>query len=351
MSNANSSLDMKISRETLRKISKLKRDNYSCLLIILFNCLIVAVSIYVCVVVSYIFYPLAVILIGSVHRVFANLLHETSHNTFAENKILNHIGGTYLSSYLVFHMAVPYKCSHMKHHSHLGDRQEDPDFEFHISCGLYDNSQPVHWFIIKNILLSMIGYRSIQYIKYIFKDRIFFDMTGQSDKTKREAVRERWAFFVYWAVLASLIVYFGVITEFILFWLVPMFTAGITIGWLAELAEHYPLPELEKESLFLTRNRNGTWLENFIIGRHGDRYHLIHHLAPNIPCYKYKAAHQALLNEEAYRNWNDMCGGIFTWRNDKEESLISFIIKYRDWQKTNPDSESFCTYLIQKQAS
>lgn len=276
------------------------------------------------------------------------MLHETSHGTFAKNKLLSHIGGTFISSYLIFHMAVPYRCSHLKHHSHLGHTEKDPDYQFHIACGLYDRSQNIYAFIIKNILLSLIGYRTIHYIKYIYQDRILFDMSGQPERVKREAVHERWVFFSYWTLLLAAIVYFGVFQEFVLFWLVPMFTSAIAIGWLAELAEHYPLPESENTYLFLTRNRNGSWLENFLIGRHGDRYHLIHHLIPNIPCYQYKAAHKELLKDDAYRKWNEKCGGIFTKKKSDEESLISFIIKYRDWHKSSSSTgdETFCENLL-----
>lgn len=42
--------------------------------------------------------------------------------------------------------------------------------------------------------------------------------------------------------------YFGVIGQLLLFWLVPLFTMAVAVGWIIELAEHYPLPAAEKEN-------------------------------------------------------------------------------------------------------
>ena len=340
------SSDFKVSKELLKDILKLNRaDNHTGFFIILFNYLLVAICIFLTLKISWWFYPLSLIVIGSVHRTFANLLHDGSHGILAVDKTLNRIYGAYLTGYPIFHMVMPYKQSHLLgHHRHLGDPKKDPDFLFQRQCGMYDPEEK-HWqFFARNIVLAMLGYRSIAYIRYIFRDRIFFDASSLSEDKRRSVIRERISFLATWVVILTGLLLFGVMKEFFFFWIVPMFTTTIAIGWLAELAEHYPLPDAENTQLMMTRNRHGWWIENFLFGRHGDRFHLIHHLSPSIPCYHLKAAHRILLKDDCYLAWDSLWGGIFTRVGPDKETLISYVRKYKDWQRKGaltPDGQSF----------
>jgi fatty acid desaturase len=345
------STDFKVSREILKEVLKLnKADNHSGIIIILFNYLLVAICVWLTLRVSYWFYPLSLIVIGSVHRTFANLLHDGSHGILAADRTLNRIYGAYLTGYVIFHMVMPYKQSHLLgHHRYLGDPDKDPDFLFQRQCGMY-NPREKNWiFFTKYILLAVLGYRSLSYIRYIFRDRIFFNTKGLSKEKRRETMRERFNFLATWAVILTGLALFGLMKEFLFFWIVPMFTTSIAIAWLAELSEHYPLPDAENTQLMLTRNRHGWWIENFLFGRHGDRYHLIHHLSPSIPCYRLKAAHQILLKDECYRAWDSLWGGIFTKVGPDKETLTSYVRKYKNWQQGGlkvADDQSFGFHIL-----
>lgn len=343
-------LDFEVSKEILKEILSLNKGNkHSGGLIILFNYALVALCIYLTLGISYWFYPLSLIVIGSVHRTFANLLHEGSHNMLASNKIINKIYGAYLTGYPIFHMVIPYQRTHLQgHHRFLGDPEKDPDYHFHIQCGLYNPREKSWIFFTKNLFLAVIGYRSLSYIRYIFRDRIFFDTTGMSKARRKETMWERFYFLLTWVVIITAFAWTGYMVEFLLFWIVPMFTTGIAIGWIAELAEHYPLPESESIPLMLARNRHGWMIENFLFGRHGDRYHLIHHLSPGIPCYNLKTAHQILLKDENYRTWDSIWGGIFTKAQPNTESLLTYVRKYKHWQQQGgrEGSESFAFFML-----
>ncbi|UII33618.1 fatty acid desaturase family protein [Fulvivirga ulvae] len=327
-----------ISKSILREVHTLRGANkYSGLLIVLFNYLLIAFSVMICVQFSYWFYPISLIIIGSVQRVFANLLHEASHGLLSSNKRLNQILGTYFTSFLICHLLIPYKQTHLRgHHPYCGDEEKDPDYNFQIACGLYDTKEGYRMFFIKNIVLSIIGYRTIEYIRYIYRDRIFFDTSQLSEERTRKFRRERLQFFITWAVVFATVILSGVLLEFFLFWIIPLFTSYVTIGWLAEMAEHYPLPESEKSELLLTRNRHGNMIENFIFGRHGDRYHLVHHLCPSIPCYKLREAHEVLRKDTNYREWDNIWGGIFSKGKPGTETLLSYTKKYRKWEGGEP---------------
>jgi fatty acid desaturase len=324
-----------VSANVYRRIKPLvKYDNYHCLLALLFDYSIIGLSVYLCVGVSYWLYPLPLILIGSTQRALINLLHESTHGNLAANKFMNLICGTVLSGYLVLHLFVPYKNSHLGyHHRFLGDPEKDPDYNFHLRCGLYEMKESNASFFLKNILLTAFGARSFQYIYFVFKDRIFF---RQADAIVRAPIgigTERAIFAIEWIALLTVFAYLGIVKFLLLFWIVPLVTSAVAVGWISELAEHYPLPQSESVALFMTRNRHGWLVEQFLLGRHHDNYHLVHHLAPGVPFWNMKRAHRILLEDESYRRWDRIWGGILTRTRKDQETLISYACKYRDWRK------------------
>ncbi len=327
----------------LKKVSQTKG-----ILILLYNYLIIAGAIYICYAFSFWFYFLSIVLIGSVQRVFANLLHEGAHRLLSPNKKLNDILSTYFTAYPIIHLLIPYKKTHLKgHHPYCGHEEKDPDYHFQLEVGLYDDNEKYNVFFLKNVLLSLVGYRTLDYIRFIYNDRIFCDTSSMVEKSKNKFYAERRRFLIFWIVLLTVLGVTGNLLTFFLFWIVPLFTTYATIGWLAEMAEHYPLPESEKFEMLVTRNRHGNFIENFLFGRHGDRYHLVHHLFPFIPCYRLKEAHEILLEQEEYRNWDKVWGGIFFRDSSKpkSETLLSYTKKYRAWKKEH-SNKSFAIHMI-----
>lgn len=227
-------------------------------------------------------------------------------------------------------MFVPYRNSHVgMHHRYFGDVNKDPDYRFHLLCGLYDSKENHTYFITKNLVLALVGYRSIRYIIYVIEERIFF-------KSRRVVIGmpiftsfEKCLFGIQWALILVSLFYFKFWTEFLLFWLIYCFTTAVAIGWCAELAEHSPPPQSENKTLLMTRNRHGWAIERFIFGRHNDNYHLVHHIYPSIPFYNLKRAHKVLLGDPAYHQWDAVWGGIFSRNDSRQETLISYIKKYR----------------------
>lgn len=343
-------LDLQVSSAVLRQLEPLcKKDNYHCLLALAFDYTMIAIAIACCLSVSFWFYPLALILIGSTQRAFVNLLHESTHTTLAKNPRLNLAGGTIFSGYLVFHLFNPYKNSHIgQHHRHLGDPELDPDYNFHLKCGLYNDEESTSSFFLKNMLFAIVGFRSFDYIRYVVKDRVLFKQASLIVNSPITMTTERLVLVVQWSVIIGVCAYFGWLLYLLLFWIVPLFTTAIAVGWLTELAEHYPLPQSEQKTLLLTRNRHGWWIERFLLGRHDDNYHLVHHLRAAIPFFNMKKAHAILLQDPAYRTWDALWGGVLSKNKASEETLLSYLAKYRHWRRSKaaPSELSFAEQVL-----
>ena len=325
-------------RKDLRRLCRL--DNHHWLRGLLFEYVLIAAAVALCVGVSYWFYPLALIIIGSSQRFLAHFLHESSHKILARNKAMNLVGGSVLSGYLVWHLHGPYRSSHVgNHHRNLGEAGNDPDYQFHIECGLYDTHRSDRHFFLKEVLFSVLGLRTFTYIGYIVRERVFC-ASAQSNVSVAVPLRtERIVLLLQWALIVGLCAWFGVLPELLLFWFAPLFTTNVAIGWLAELSEHYPMPESENQKVLLTRNRHGRFLENFLISRHNDRFHLVHHLNTGIPYWNLGRAHRVLLRDSGYAAWDGLWAGAFTRPRSRREkaTVISYAAKYRAWRRNGGD--------------
>ncbi|MEU3066819.1 fatty acid desaturase family protein [Streptomyces sp. NPDC006906] len=325
-------------RKELRHLRTL--DNHHAPLAIFFEYALIAACVVLCTQVSYAFYPLALLVIGSVQRFLAHFLHESSHKVFARNRTLNLVGGTLLSGYLVGHLYGPYRSSHVgNHHRNLGDAVNDPDYSFHIECGLYDAERSDRHFFLKEVVASALGLRTFTYLGYIARERVFCDSSQITVSVPVPLRTEQKAFVAQWAVILGVCAWFGVLPELLLFWFVPLFTTNVAIGWLAELSEHYPMPESENKQILLTRNRHGVFLERFFLSRHNDRYHLVHHMNAGIPFWNLGRAHQVLLGDPGYAAWDGLWAGAFTRPRDRrdKETVISYAATYRTWRQRGGD--------------
>ncbi|EOD66390.1 fatty acid desaturase family protein [Amycolatopsis vancoresmycina] len=331
----------RLSPQIRRRLRELcKTDNYHAVLGLLFDYAVIAAAVFLCVGVSWWCYPVSVVLIGSTQRALVNILHEASHKVLARNPALNLLLGTVFSAHLVFHLYNPYRSSHIGlHHRNLGDEERDPDYSFHREVGIYDPRTSNRTFFLRNILFAVIGLRTLEYVRYVVEDRVLFKQEQVTVSMPVSLRAERWILAGLWAVILTFLAIGGFLPEFLLLWIVPLFTTAIAIGWLSELAEHYPLPESEDRQILMTRNRHGWAVERFLLGRHNDNFHLVHHLNTGVPFWNMKKAHEVLLGDRAYARWDALWAGIVT-RTRKErgkETLISYAAKYRDWRRAGGD--------------
>lgn len=325
-------------RRKLRALCEL--DNYHAVLGLLFDYAVVAVAVWLSVGVSWWLYPVSIVLIGSTQRALVNVLHEASHKVLTRNQRLNVLLGTVFSGHLVFHMYNPYRSSHIGfHHRFLGDPGKDPDYSFHLECGIYDPAASNTRFFVRNILFAVLGLRTFEYVRYVVEDRLLFRQKDVAVSMPISLRAERFVLAGVWAAILTVLALGGWLLPFALFWLVPLFTVAVAIGWLSELAEHYPLPESENKQILMTRNRHGWAIERFLLGRHNDNYHLVHHLNTGVPFWNMKRAHRVLLDDPAYARWDGLWAGILTRSPGRREreTLLSYAEKYRNWRRAGGD--------------
>lgn len=266
-------------------------DNWNCLRMLSTDLVIISVAILICNL--WFAYPLAVLLIGARQRAIADILHQSTHRALARNPILNKTIGVF-AGYLVFQTWRAYWKSHVANHHGKFGTSGDPDYAFYRGYGFYGR---VSWRGVAG------GFQA--YARYLIVGRLMQIKGGSA------------AYFEYMSLVAFWVCAtyaFGAI-NIVWYWLVPMVLGFGPIGYLVELAEHWPLMEA-KSSLFQTRNRSSSRIEGWLFSTHHENYHLLHHLYPRLPNSAFQSADRHLRNVwPEYCDWAARNGGVILSSN------------------------------------
>lgn len=260
-------------------------------------------------------YPLSVLVIGARQRALATIMHDAAHSRAAKWKWLNSLLGKQLTGYPIFQSFTAYKKSHvMKHHAFLGNESKDPDYVFYKEIGLFSIKSKKQFFM-QHVLGTISLINSPQYIYYLLKNRL---------GSFREDRKDLAEFLVFWSAICALVVYLNVEIYFLLYWIVPYFTAFQVIGRFIEIAEHYPMVGNEVDVLKATRNRFSHPLEAFFLSIHQENFHLVHHLRPGIPFWNMTKAHRIMMEDDDYCLANRNFGGVFLSSNTAPALIPGF---------------------------
>jgi len=191
-------------------------------------------------------------------HVSGTVIHDASHNSAHRNRIINAILGH--GSALMLGFAFPvFTRVHLQHHAHVNDPENDPDH-----------------FVSTGGPLWLIAARFFYHEIFFFKRRLW-----------RKYELLEW--FLSRLVLFTIVflgIHYGFIAYVMNFWFVPALVVGIALGLFFDYLPHRPFKERDRWKN--ARVYPGRLLNILILGQN---YHLIHHLWPSIPWYKYQSAY------------------------------------------------------------
>lgn len=293
----------------------IKKDNFKNISYLLADYLLIITSIAACLCISFWFYPLALIFIGSRFRAFDNLLHEASHAKLFRNKFFNKWVTLIFCAFPVGNSLHAYRESHLTHHRTLGDPKNDPDYLRYIELGVDKFPLPKKD-LVKHFLGVFCLLHLPTYLPGIFKT------FGHTQGMPRDEVIAK---IVFYSTGLFVIAYFNLWYEFLLFYIVPFFTTFQIIRYLAEIVEHAGLYGTSDKVMEISRNTFCGPLAEFILFPHADNYHLVHHLLPGVPHYAMKEVHEILLSDSNYEAAHH-CHGYFWNRKPEYGSAMNEMI-------------------------
>jgi len=201
------------------------------------------------------------------------IIHDACHNAGHKNKFINAFLGHGSALLLGFTFPV-FTRVHLQHHSHVNDPKNDPDH-----------------FVSTGGPLWLIAVRFLYHEIFFFQRRLW-----------RKYELLEW-FLSRLVVIGVVIVcvQHGLWSYILTYWFLAAFVVGITLGLFFDYLPHRPFQERNR---WKNARVYPSPILNLLIG--GQNYHLIHHLWPSIPWYKYQAVYyvtKPLLDEkECYQS-------------------------------------------------
>jgi len=188
------------------------------------------------------------------------IIHDASHNSAHRNPILNAILGH--GSALMLGFAFPvFTRVHLQHHAHVNDPKNDPDH-----------------FVSTGGPLWLIAARFFYHEVFFFQRRLW----------RKYELLEWFLSRLFLVSMVFIACHYGFIGYIMNFWFVPALVVGITLGLFFDYLPHRPFKERDRWKN--ARVYPSPILNLLILGQN---YHLVHHLWPSIPWYKYEAAYYA----------------------------------------------------------
>ena len=261
----------------LPKLLKLQRANaFRTLGAFVLDWITIAVSVGLVYAVSLWFLPVSLLLIGSRHRALSNLVHDASHGNLIKDRRINDWVTNFLAAFPMLDTVKSYRRYHGLHHANLGSLTADPDAITHLRYG-FNDLEPWTGTFLRN-------YTRLLLLKNAWIDSMGSGITDLSRKEKLQVG-------LWWLTVLSFLVAIGgpsLAFTFATLWIVARATAYHAIRLFAEFLDHTGLKatSVVDFSRFLPHSGIIAWLCH----PHQDTFHLVHHLAPNIPHYHLKAA-------------------------------------------------------------
>lgn len=193
-------------------------------------------------------------------HIVGTVIHDASHQVAHRKPFINALLGH--GSALMLGFAFPvFTRVHMQHHAHVNDPDNDPDH-----------------FVSTGGPLWLIAARFFYHEIFFFKRRLW---------RKFELVE----WFISRTVVVAVVllaIHYDFMSFIMNFWFSPALVVGLMLGLFFDYLPHRPFQERNR---WKNARVYPSPLLNWLIM--GQNYHLIHHLWPSIPWYKYQGAYIA----------------------------------------------------------
>lgn len=189
------------------------------------------------------------------------VIHDASHNSAHSNRTVNALLGHGSSLILGFSFPV-FTRVHLQHHAHVNDPENDPDH-----------------FVSTGGPLWLIAARFFYHEVYFFKRRLWRNWELQEWFLARLAL-------VLLVFTAWRFDFLGYIFNY---WFSPALVVGIALGLFFDYLPHRPFEDRDR---WKNARVYPSAILNLLIM--GQNYHLVHHLWPSVPWYKYKPTYEVM---------------------------------------------------------
>lgn len=247
--------------------------------------------------------PVTILLSATAIFVLFTVLHDAAHYSISTHRWVNvafgRVAMLFVSSLISFKS---FAFIHIEHHRNTNDDASDPD---HFVSGAPWWQVPVRFPLM-----------DVPYLTFLVRN--------VKRRPRAEVVETSLLMASSLAVVVACAMT-GHLWTLALLYLIPERVAMFVLAWWFDWLPHHDLEETQQENRYrATRNRVGSeWILTPLLL--SQNYHLVHHLHPSIPFYRYVAAWRR--NEEAYLERDAAIGTVLGQQLDADE--------YREWKRLN----------------
>lgn len=235
--------------------------------------------------------------------VMFTVLHDASHYSISSHRWVNVAFGRvamfFVSPLISFKS---FAFIHIEHHRNTNDGANDPDH--------FVSAAP--WWQLPVRFPAM----DLPYIGLLVRN---VRRRPRAEIAETVALMTLTVTLIVWAAFA------GQLWTLAVIYLIPERVAMFVLAWWFDWLPHHDLEDTQRENRYrATRNRVGSeWILTPLLL--SQNYHLVHHLHPSIPFYRYVAAWQR--NEAAYLERDPAMNTVFGQQLDATQ--------YREWKRLN----------------
>lgn len=249
--------------------------------------------------------PAAATVAASAAAIFVmfTVLHDASHSAVSSHRWVNRLFGRvamfFVSPLISFSS---FAFIHIEHHRNTNDGDSDPDHFVSAAA----------WWQLPFRFPAM----DVPYIGFLWRHR---------RKRPRAEIIETVGLMTLSVGVIVGAALTGHLWMLAVIYLIPERMAIFVLAWWFDWLPHHGLEDTQRENRYrATRNRVGAeWIMTPLLL--SQNYHLVHHLHPSVPFYRYVAAWRR--NEAAYLERDAAIGTVFGQQLDANE--------YREWKKLN----------------
>jgi fatty acid desaturase len=228
----------------------------------------------------------AIIVIGGRQLGLAILMHDAAHGLLLTDRRTNDRVGAWLCGFPVLADLATYRSYHLSHHR-LVQSPDDPDLVLSAPFPATRAS------FRRKVLRDLTGQTAYRQRLDLVRGAL-----GSTTDPLRARLRRAWG-KLRGPIVANLVL-LGVLTAlgpwwlYPLLWLLPLATVYQLASRVRNIAEHAMVPDND-DAFRNARTTYAGWLARAVFAPYWVNFHLEHHLAMFIPCYRLPEAHRMLL--------------------------------------------------------
>jgi fatty acid desaturase len=252
----------------------------------------------------------ALVFIATRQHALLIMLHDAVHSLISHNRAVNDTIANLFCAFPFLVSTKRYRINHLLHHRHV-NAAEDPDLD----VNTHPTTRRAFFLLLAQDLFCLSLAKTARRSRKFGVMAIFF--------TKQPGfATERVLFLGFVTGIATTIFYFHVGSQFLLYWLLPLFSFLQVLLTLRGLSEHGG--RFDGDLLTHARTVDVGLLERIFFAPCNVNRHLEHHLYPSVPAYNLEALSDVLRGNEVFTRGTQRTQGYLASKLSVFQELYGF---------------------------